>query len=137
MQPYINPAYFMYNNPYIHQNQSVQAALNGRVVPTIDHITVNDIPMDGNIAVFPLQDLSEIVVKNWDATGKITTRHFKEVLEIQPTILPSEDMKIEYGANGELAEVFSKRFDELTAKIDKLEETFSKTRKVKKEIETE
>lgn len=37
----------------------------GKVVQNESQITPNDVPMDGTIAMFPLQDFSKIIAKQW------------------------------------------------------------------------
>ena len=49
------------------------AGINGRVVQTVENINANEVPMDGSMAFFPKQDLSEIYVKGWNANGTINT----------------------------------------------------------------
>lgn len=75
MQPYPNPNYYqnymqpqqqLYNQPAVQQYQQpsymqqVAQRINGRVVQSADMITANDVPMDGSVAFFPTQDLSEM-----------------------------------------------------------------------------
>ena len=82
MQPYPNPNYYQnymqpqqqfYNQAaalqqYQQPSYMQQAAqrINGRVVQSADMITANDVPMDGSVAFFPTQDLSEIYAKSGD-----------------------------------------------------------------------
>ena len=62
---YQQPRYdLQQNQPLFNQQQSIQpqqqAGLNGKVVQAVEQITANDVPMDGSVAVFPKQDMSEI-----------------------------------------------------------------------------
>lgn len=50
------------------QNQQA-IGLNGRIVQVVENINANEVPMDGSMAFFPKQDLSEIYLKGWNADG--------------------------------------------------------------------
>ena len=134
MQPYPNPNYYQnymqqqqfYSQPAVQQYQQPsymqQAAqrINGRVVQSADMITANDVPMDGSVAFFPTQDLSEIYAKSWDANGKIVTRLFKPVSDSYPSNPTQDTDKLKIGISDEVTQVFMKRFDELEKRIDDL-----------------
>ena len=69
---YQQPRYdLQQNQPLFNQQQGIQpqqqAGLNGKVVQAVEQITANDVPMDGSVAVFPKQDMSEIYTKSWNA----------------------------------------------------------------------
>lgn len=115
--------------------QAVQR-INGRVVQSADMITANDVPMDGSVAFFPTQDLSEIYAKSWDANGKIVTRLFKPVLSDNTNKLSSETEKLKFDLSENVTEVFMKRFDELEKRIDDLIPKKTNAR-AKKEIDEE
>ena len=136
MQPYPNPNYYQnymqpqqqfYNQaaalqqyqqpPYMQQ---AAQRINGRVVQSADMITANDVPMDGSVAFFPTQDLSEIYAKSWDANGKIVTRLFKPVSDSYPSNPTQDTEKLKIGLSDEVTQVFMKRFDELEKRIDDL-----------------
>ena len=137
MQPYPNPNYYQnymqpqqqfYNQAaalqqYQQPSYMQQAAqrINGRVVQSADMITANDVPMDGSVAFFPTQDLSEIYAKSWDANGKIVTRLFKPVLADNTNKLSSETEKLKFDLSENVAEVFEKHFATLFSKIEELE----------------
>ena len=76
MQPpqqlYSQPTVQQYQQPSYMQ-QTAQR-INGRVVQSADMITANDVPMDGSVAFFPTQDLSEIYAKSWDASQIVIMR---------------------------------------------------------------
>ena len=101
--------------------QQAAQRINGRVVQSADMITANDVPMDGSVAFFPTQDLSEIYAKSWDANGKIVTRLFKPVLEDNTNNLSSETEKLKFDLSENVTEVFEKHFDTLFSKIEELE----------------
>lgn len=136
MQPYPNPNYYqnymqppqqIYSQPAVQQyqqpsymQQAVQR-INGRVVQSADMITANDVPMDGSVAFFPTQDLSEIYAKSWDANGKIVTRLFKPVSDSYPSNPTQETEKLKIGLSDEATEIFNKHFDTLFSKMEELE----------------
>lgn len=94
---YQQPRYdLQQNQPLFNQQQNIQpqqqAGLNGKIVQAVEQITANDVPMDGSVAVFPKQDMSEIYTKSWNADGTIRTVVYKpytaskpDVANIQPT----------------------------------------------------
>lgn len=152
MQPYPNPNYYQnymqpqqqfYNQPaavqqYQQPSYMQQAAqrISGRVVQSADMITANDVPMDGSVAFFPTQDLSEIYAKSWDANGKIVTRLFKPVSDSYPSNQTQDTEKLKIGLSDEVTQVFMKRFDELEKRIDDLIPKKT-TARAKKEIDEE
>ena len=138
MQPqqqfYSQPAVQQYQQPSYMQ-QAAQR-INGRVVQSADMITANDVPMDGSVAFFPTQDLSEIYAKSWDANGKIVTRLFKPVSDSYPSNTTQDTEKLKIGLSDEVTQVFMKRFDELEKRIDDLIPKKT-TARAKKEIDEE
>lgn len=94
----MNNPYQNYNqpmqNPYIGQMgqyqqnfqpqvQHVQAQQTQGLVckPVVDasNVSPNDVPMDGNPAVFPKNDFTEIYLKSWTPNGTIQTIVYKPV----------------------------------------------------------
>lgn len=90
--PMMNNPYIQSQNPYMDRmnflqnyQQSLQqpmqmnqrsmpqqiAGINGRIVQAVENINANEVPMDGSMAFFPKQDMSEIYVKGWNADGTI------------------------------------------------------------------
>ena len=63
-------------------SQPVQAGINGKIVSDMNAIAANDVPMDGSVAIFPKNDLSEIYAKQWASDGKISTVVFKPVQSV-------------------------------------------------------
>ena len=111
LQQYQQPSYM----------QQALQRINGRVVQSADMITANDVPMDGSVAFFPTQDLSEIYAKSWDANGKIVTRLFKPVSDSYPSNTTQDTEKLKIWLSDKATEVFEKHFDTLFSKIDELE----------------
>lgn len=75
-QNYFQPA----QTQQIQQPQMTPIGINGKIVPSVENITANDVPMDGSVAFFPKQDMSEIYAKSWNSDGTIRTIVFKPVL---------------------------------------------------------
>ena len=129
MQPqqqfYSQPALQQYQQPsYIQQ---AAQRINGRVVQSADMITANDVPMDGSVAFFPTQDLSEIYAKSWDANGKIVTRLFKPVSDSYPSNTTQDTEKLKIDLSDESTAVFMQKFDEIFNKFDELENEMCKS----------
>lgn len=59
--------------------------ISGRVVNSLDDITVQEVPTDGTVALFPSADGSCIYSKRWTPDGNISTMRFvPEASEVQP-----------------------------------------------------
>lgn len=97
-----------------------QVGINGKIVPNIESITANDVPMDGSVAVFPKQDMSEIYIKFWENNGTIRTIVFKPVLEQNTNNLPQEDKKTILSLSESVTGAFMERFDNLEKQINDL-----------------
>lgn len=61
------------------QQQTQQIGLNCRVIDDFNAIVANDVPMDGNGAVFMKRDASEVQWRNWAANGTIQTTVYRPV----------------------------------------------------------
>lgn len=106
--PYMNPYNF---NPYQQRYvPPVQTGIAGKIVQSVEQVVANDVPMDGSIAVFPKQDLSEIYAKQWGADGTIKTVVFRPATVDASAVLEHNDIA-NYGA-------IITRLDELSKKID-------------------
>ena len=108
----------------------------GRLVDDFGIITANDVPMDGNGAVFIKRDGSEIQVRNWTAQGTIATSRFKPVLEEQTGELSSFSPKTKLELSDEVTGVFQKRFDDIESRFDRLEKAL-KISSRKKEVDSD
>lgn len=98
-QPQMNPyqnSYQPIQNPYMaqmgqyqqnfqpqaQQMQQPQQQTQGLICkPVVDasNVSPNDVPMDGNPAVFPKNDFTEIYVKSWTPNGTIQTVVYRPV----------------------------------------------------------
>lgn len=155
--PMMNNSYMQSQNPYMDRmnflqnyQQSLQqpvagmqmpltnqqampqqiAGINGRIVQAVENINANEVPMDGSMAFFPKQDLSEIYVKGWNANGTINTIVYK------PYTAPKDNQTVNSMANTENAkftlsdestQLFLNKFEELSEKIGQLEDRFDKS----------
>lgn len=64
--------------PQVQQSQPQQTqGLVCKPVVDASNVSPNDVPMDGNAAVFPKNDFSEIYVKSWTPNGTIQTIVYK------------------------------------------------------------
>ena len=155
--PMMNNSYMQSQNPYMDRmnflqnyQQSLQqpvagtqmslanqqampqqiAGIHGRIVQAVENINANEVPMDGSMAFFPKQDLSEIYVKGWNANGTINTIVYK------PYTAPKDSQTVNSMANtentkftlsDESTELFLNKFEELSEKIGQLEDRFDKS----------
>lgn len=66
--------------PQVQQTQPQQTqGLVCKPVVDASNVSPNDVPMDGNAAVFPKNDFSEIYVKSWTPNGTIQTIVYKPI----------------------------------------------------------
>ena len=95
-----------------------------------ENINANEVPMDGSMAFFPKQDMSEIYVKGWNADGTINTIVYK------PYTAPKDNQTVNSMSNAENAkftlsdestQLFLNKFEELSEKIGQLEDRFDKS----------
>lgn len=108
------------------QQQPFQRGINGMMVASADNITADCVPMDGSAAFFPKHDLSEIYVKNWCADGTIRTLTFKPISEPQTGNLSKNDSESNLGLSDAITGLFENKFNELSEKLDRLEQSMTK-----------
>lgn len=155
--PMMNNSYMQSQNPYMDRmnflqnyQQSLQqpvagtqmslanqqampqqiAGINGRIVQAVENINANEVPMDGSMAFFPKQDLSEIYVKSWNANGTINTIVYKPYTESDGNNVSSPTTDIEnakFTLSDESTQLFLNKFEELSEKIGQLEDRFDKS----------
>lgn len=78
-------AYQPYQQPYPQMPARAVPQISGRVVNSLDDITVQEVPTDGTVALFPSADGKCIYSKRWTPDGNILTMRFvPEVQEAQP-----------------------------------------------------
>ena len=96
------------------------AGINGRIVQAVETINPNEVPMDGSVAFFPKQDLTEIYAKSWNADGTIRTLTFKPVLNDKTDILSGNTEKLEFDLSEKATEGIMAKLNELSEKIEQL-----------------
>ena len=101
--------------------------INGRIVQEVENINANEVPMDGSMAFFPKQDLSEIYVKGWNADGTIRTTVFKPVLNNNGINTSNIGSESKISLSEEVTEGIMKRFDEIETKLCSLESSLTKS----------
>lgn len=104
--------------------------INGRVVQAVENINANEVPMDGSMAFFPKQDMSEIYVKGWNADGTIRTIVYKPYTEPGRSNAGNPTADIEnakFTLSDESTQLFLNKFEELSDKIGQLEDRFDKS----------
>ena len=94
--------------------------INGRIVQAVETINSNEVPMDGSVAFFPKQDLTEIYAKSWNADGTIRTLTFKPVLNDKTDILSGNTEKLEFDLSEKVTEGIMAKLNELSEKIEQL-----------------
>ena len=105
------------------QNQQA-IGLNGRIVQMVENINANEVPMDGSMAFFPKQDLSEIYVKGWNADGTIKTIVYRPQIDnksVQAVNTPLDAEKLKIDLSEQVTAGIMQRFDDLSEKIEQLE----------------
>lgn len=64
------------------QTQQVEPVrVNGRVVNSHDEIAPSEVPMNGQVSIFPTHDYTCIFAKKWDANGNIVTVKYVPAVE--------------------------------------------------------
>lgn len=134
-------------NPYMERFSQLQAmqapqqpmvqGIATRIVDDFNMITANDVPMDGNGAFFVKKDGSEIQHRTWTGNGTITTRPFKPVLEEQSNNLSHGNNNSAVSVANELEEVFSRYFNGINERFDKLEKSIKPTGTKRKDADNE
>ena len=129
-----NPSYaaYQYNpmqrfqqpEPQIPQMQQQFLGIQGKVIQSESAIMANDVPMDGSVAFFPMQDMSAIVAKQWDANGTIRKTVYKPFNE-QMADSSSDDKKIEIGLSDDATKAITDKLDCLFGKMEELEDKLS------------
>lgn len=138
--PYMDRMNFLQNYQQSLQQQPMQmnqqpipqqiVGINGRIVQAVENINANEVPMDGSMAFFPKQDMSEIYVKGWNADGTIRTIVYKPYTEPGGSNAGNPTTDIEnakFTLSDESTELFMSKFDELSEKIGQLEDRFDKS----------
>jgi hypothetical protein len=153
MQPYVNPYYlqqnqqvypqyynplaqvqnraidYQQNTPNNYQQNQIVQGINGKIITEMSQITANDVPMDGSVAFFPKQDLSEVYAKSWNADGTIRTVTYKPVLDNELKNVPTDTEKLKCELSDEATEGIMSKFDEISDRLGQLEKSLQSQRK--------
>ena len=153
MQPYVNPYYlqqnqqgypqyynplaqlqnrtidYQQNMPNTYQQNQIVQGINGKIIAEMSQITANDVPMDGSVAFFPKQDLSEVYAKSWNADGTIRTVTYKPVLDNELKNVPTDTEKLKCELSDEATEGIMSKFDEISDRLGQLEKSLQSQRK--------
>ena len=126
-QPMMNytPNYgaYQYNpmaNYQRYQQPEPTQGISGRVVQAVETINPNEVPMDGSVAFFPKQDLTEIYAKSWNTDGTTRTLTFKPVLNGKTDVLSGDTEKLEFDLSEKATEGIMAKLNELSEKIEQL-----------------
>lgn len=146
INPYQQMTYPQINSPYMErmnymqqyqqnlqpvqqQNVPVQTqqvmGIAGRTVQSMDQITANEVPMDGSLAFFPRQDMTEIYAKQWNADGTIKTVIYRPVMDNMVNS-QGNNQNQQITIPDDVTQAFMDRFDELSGKIEQLEQVMTK-----------
>lgn len=112
--------------PQIQQQVQQQSCIAGKIVQDKDSLVANDVPMDGSVAFFPRQDMSEIYAKQWNADGTIKTVIYRPVID-NAVNSQGNNQNQQITIPDEVTKVFMDRFDELSGKIEQLENSLTKS----------
>lgn len=100
---YTSPQPAIPNVQQATQSGQASPSVCGRVISNPDSIAPQEVPMDGSISVFPMQDNSAIFVKRWNADGTIKTIKFIPDSTVSDTA-PTSSISLE-DISQELAEI--------------------------------
>ena len=152
MQPYVNPYYLQQNQqsypqyynplaqvqnramdyqqniPNNYQQNQIVPGINGKMIAELNQITANDVPMDGSVAFFPKQDLSEVYAKSWNADGTIRTVTYKPVLDKESNTAPGPE-KLKCDLSEEATQNIMDKFEEISDRLGQLEKSLQSQRK--------
>lgn len=104
--------------------QITRPALSGKVVNSLEEITVQDVPQDGTASFFPTADYSCIFAKQWGNNGLINTVKYVPELQKEPTPAP------------DLTEVILQRLDNIEKMLKKSgRNNYKQNKPIKKEDE--
>ncbi len=147
INPYQQMTYPQFNSPYMErtnymqqyqqnlqpvQQQSVPVqsqqtmGIAGRTVQSVEQITANEVPMDGSLAFFPRQDMAEIYAKQWNADGTIKTVIYRPVMD-NAVNSQGNNQNQQITIPDDVTQAFMNRFDELSGKIEQLENSLTKS----------
>lgn len=102
--------YQPYQPPYQPTPTRTMPQISGRVVNSLDDITVQEVPTDGTVALFPSADGACVYSKRWTPDGNILTMRFVPEVQEAPPQQPSP------------LDVINDRISELFDVVERIEE---------------
>lgn len=113
-----------------NQQQNIQQPQNcriiGKLVRDVSEALPNDVPMDGSLAFFPRQDMAEIYAKQWNADGTIKTVIYRPVMD-NAVNSQGNNQNQQITIPDDVTQAFMDRFDELSNKMEQLENSLTKS----------
>lgn len=103
------------NNPFDNYMQPPQSyiPLNGRVVQHPDDILPKEVPMDGTVSLFPLNDYSAIIAKMWTNDGRLIPIKYIPEPEVLPQQPNTQNRSSESNASNEQMRLVLEKLDRL------------------------
>lgn len=102
--------YPAYSSPqYTPPRLPVNGIFAGKTITNESEILPSDVPMDGTIALFPMQDYSRIFAKQWTRNGTIETVVYTPETVTQPI----EQKEDEFDRFTQLSEHIDAKLDEV------------------------
>lgn len=95
--------------------QPTTPSISGRFIASPDDIVPNEVPMDGRISFFPLNDCTAVYAKQWDSNGNIQTA--KYILSVD-AVSTSDESSTQSNLN--VDELFQK-LNSIEQKLEKIE----------------
>lgn len=120
--------------------QQTQPGIMTQIVESFDTIAANAVPMDNYGAVFIKNDGSEIQTRRWTNDGRIQMTSYlpqQAIQNQQANNLSSETEKLKFDLSDDATEAFMQRFDDIVARLEKLEQNFTPKSRSKKEVDSE
>lgn len=122
------------------QPQQMANGLNGKVIQVVENIAANDVPMDGSIAFFPKQDMTEIYAKAWNADGTIRTVVYRPVEPVSDGNANNSTPEVknaQFEAFNSVLECISNKIDIVSNRIDEFIGKPKTSSRTKKEADAE
>lgn len=116
--------------PSVQSVGQVPTGLIGRAVENQESITFQDVPTNGVFAFFPKNDMSEIYVRALSGEGNVLKMIYKPVEPVsdgQTNISPSNGENVKISLSDEATDALMKRFDDIGERLEKLEQTWTKS----------
>lgn len=117
LQQQIDQMYPQYQQQQMPQMQQ-SGAINGRVVDSIDSVMANEVPMTGEVALFPTRDMQSIYAKQWQSDGTIKTVRYALINDMEN--MSSDNKEQAQSLSDSLTEGIMERLNSIEQKIDSI-----------------